>query len=275
MLMPFYEQKTYYDLIDAGNASLTPPVPSGGAAPWNGWAVWNQEIPILICPSDIRSLDMRKKTNYMFSVGDQVNFHLNTRNPRGVFGLNKCIRIAEITDGTSNTIAMSERLRNPNGGNAAGPPATGLIKANEGSYRNGWAVGNAPVTCLAQINSSGYYSDPALVSRRAGSIAWDGQTENIGFNTVIGPNGPSCVNNANSDATHGVIPPGSRHPGGVQILMADGSVRFISDNINTGKLRRRNHWRLLIALKSSSSIDAKTPRPGTGWGVAFFEKPDC
>ena len=242
-LMPFYDQGPLFNAIEAGGGNITVsgttlgPVAPGGPRAWVGWSVWNVVVPMLNCPSDIQSRDMKRKTNYMFCVGDQINWHLNTVNPRGIFGFRKSTRIAEITDGTSNTIAMSERLRNPNGEGGQNPPAPGLIKANEGSLRNVAGIVTNPGMCLLQINASGYYTNSSLVSRRAGSIAWDGQTENVGFNTVIGPNGPSCVNNGgNSDSHEGVLPPGSRHPGGVHCLLADGAVRFISDNINTGNL---------------------------------------
>lgn len=53
-----------------------------------------------------------------------------------------------------------------------------------------------------------------------------------GFNTMLPPNSPSClVGNVN---TFGVFAPQSWHPGGVNSVFADGSVRFISETINAG-----------------------------------------
>jgi prepilin-type processing-associated H-X9-DG protein len=165
-----------------------------------------------------------------------VNFYLNTRAPRGVFGLRVAMGISDIPDGSSNTVLMSERLRNPNGGNPFNPPAPGPMRQNEGSIRDWTTVVANPGSCYTAIQN-GYFIDPTRVSSRAGSITWDGQTENVGFNTVIPPNGPSCVNNgANADSTQGVLPPGSRHSGGAHCLMGDGAVRFISENIDSGNL---------------------------------------
>ncbi len=56
-----------------------------------------------------------------------------------------------------------------------------------------------------------------------------------GFNTVLGPNAPTCMNDR-GEWNWGILPPSSYHQGGVHIAMADGSVRFASDSIDTGNL---------------------------------------
>ncbi len=74
------------------------------------------------------------------------------------------------------------------------------------------------------------------VKYRFGSLWCDGQAERVGFNTVLPPNAPSCVNdgNVNADANGGILNAASNHPGGVNAVFADSSVHFINQNINTG-----------------------------------------
>jgi prepilin-type N-terminal cleavage/methylation domain-containing protein len=112
----------------------------------------------------------------------------------GVLYGEKGIRIADIIDGTSNTIAAGERetrecrsctwigVRNPNGGAGAG---VWMVAANAGPKINqGIAV-----------------------------IAWN-------FQSVIGtPDGCGAGFS-------------SLHPGGVQVVLCDGSARFLSETIN-------------------------------------------
>jgi prepilin-type processing-associated H-X9-DG protein len=62
-----------------------------------------------------------------------------------------------------------------------------------------------------------------------------------GFNTVAPPNSIAC-GSGRSDGhcwaagCQNVMPPDSYHPGGVNGLMADGSVHFFSETIDTGYL---------------------------------------
>ena len=74
-----------------------------------------------------------------------------------------------------------------------------------------------------------------------GYVYTDGQPERVGFHTILGPNQPSCgadgaTGNVNADNPHSILPPSSRHTGTVNAVMADGAVRTISENIDTGNL---------------------------------------
>ncbi len=93
-----------------------------------------------------------------------------------------------------------------------------------------------PGLCMTAIdpNNSRRYDGSLTVRGWAGR--WEhGSVSHIGFNTVLPPNGPSCVDpGSNDNSTHGIYPPTSFHPGGVVAALADGSVRFISETINAG-----------------------------------------
>src|SRR5437763_1071790 len=61
----------------------------------------------------------------------------------------------------------------------------------------------------------------------------DGGPGYAGLTTNAPPNTPSCAWNA-ADAQNGLYPPSSNHSGGVNVLMGDGSVRFVANNIDVG-----------------------------------------
>lgn len=120
----------------------------------------------------------------------------------------------------------------------------GIGKSNPALLKQGTVISITtiaanPGQCLAQIGPNPqFYVAFGSVKGFFGTTFPDGQSERVGFTTVMPPNGPSCNidGNVNADTPGGVHAPSSYHPGGVLCLMVDGSARFIVDQIDTGLL---------------------------------------
>lgn len=239
-LLPFIEQQATYTQIAGGGNGY----PAYGPPGWSSWPNWNVQVTSLLCPSDSRphpATGAVGENNYAFSHGDSINnIYIWNSDPinwsRGMFTNSKAVTLSMVTDGTSNTIIMSERLR---ANFAAGSQPKVNIK--QGVVPS-MAVNTSPGICLPTANGM-YYTDPSVVSGYFGTNWTDCETVRCGFNTVLAPNSPSCAVTSTycpacgaPDAQGGVFPPTSSHSGGVNGVMVDGSVRFINDNINTGNL---------------------------------------
>ncbi len=134
--------------------------------------------------------------------------------------------MATITDGTSNTVALSEK-----------------VTGNRGS-RSVLGLATFPMTdldtnaaqCLATATNGFYNAGRLLSDWNMGGIWAFGHPNWAGFSTILPPNSPSCYerNNNNPSNSVGVFSVSSLHPGGVVIAMADGSVRSISQSIDCG-----------------------------------------
>lgn len=243
-LLPFVEQEAAYNVISSGGYGAPPYGPATNIL-WYGWEV---QVPSFVCPSDARpaptpvpnltlgGASSFGQVNYAFSHGDSITAIGQSSSNRGMFCYARPVRISQITDGLSNTIAMSERLRVSFG---AGASPTGSVKygAATVSFITGVFPQASPGQCLSVANGP-YYATPSQVNGLFGTMWSDGPVRRCGFNTVLPPNSPSCVNAANNGNYNGsgIIPPTSNHPGGVNGVMADGSVRFVSEAINTGNL---------------------------------------
>ena len=227
-MLPFVEQAPLYDAIKAGDSTQPPQ----GPRPWTSWSVWNVTQPWALCPSDSQS-ETEKMVNYMFCLGDTIEDVRDSRDLRGMFSAIEGIRIGAIVDGTTNTIAMSEHLRGDE------QPTTGnQVRVKQGIALSVGGLVTSPGACLATAGQGGYYVTTVQAKIKSGGRLWDGQAEWCGFTTIIGPNGPSCSDgsNASGDNPNALLSPSSNHTGGVNVLMADGSVQFISDSIDTGTL---------------------------------------
>jgi len=248
-LLPYMEQSAMYNNIQAGDPTGAggstiaggPTIAPGGPAAWGGWTPWNFSPSMLVCPSDgtvFQAPTNTQKNNYAFSVGDTNNNALNIADSRGVFGSQKFTKLGELTDGTSNTITVSERLKANYGLSTV---VANQIETVLGTATSVGTILAAPGSCYNTATGR-YFNAAQRVKGRFGSLWTDGQSERTCFNTILPPNKPSCTsdNNVNADSganTFGLlIPASSRHTGGVNAGRADGSVQFISNSIDTGNL---------------------------------------
>ena len=237
MLLPYFDQAPLWNQISTqgtfqptqGGSPIT--YPAMGPAPWN-WDVyppWTVQIPLLRCPSDRYAGHANSpygKTNYGFNWGDTIT-SINAQNPwnwwtpepRGVFYCQSKLGIQDIADGTSNTIAMAEMA-------LAQEPTTiyGNVIRSIGGL-------TTPSVCWGKAVQKVYV--PGDIQDFRGYNYSDGGTSHSVVQTILPPNSPSCLAST-WDGDIGVSSSTSRHIGGVQVLMCDGAVRFITENINSG-----------------------------------------
>ncbi|MBI5761504.1 MAG: DUF1559 domain-containing protein [Planctomycetales bacterium] len=231
LLLPNMDGQALYDdcvrLIDpTGTGSTT------NAVPWASTKEWLTVLPTLSCPSDPKGAPpagaQRGLTNFVYSGGDDtINSSTGNcptptiRDTRGLFGVWACKSMTDILDGSSNTIAVSERVR-PVGTTEVGMVATVNV--------------NNPATCRASMSNNGTFTAATYTGDTSPGFRWgDGAGYFAGFNTILPPNSASCFSTGTN--THwgpGFYTASSRHVGGAQALMADGAVRFISQNIESG-----------------------------------------
>ena len=73
------------------------------------------------------------------------------------------------------------------------------------------------------------------------------------YNHVAAPNGRTCASLGFPGTMANMamqVPPSSQHPGGVNVLMGDGAVRFVKDSVSLGT------WRGLGTRNGGESISS-------------------
>lgn len=217
-LLPFIEQSALYEEILASS-------PSGGPAPWDkNFLPWHLRLDTYRCPSDDNDGKDYQPTNYAFCIGDVTRDIHQLPKPRGAFAPGLFINLAEVTDGTSNTIAMTEI-------------GTAHRRLLQGQY----AI-NLPDTILddpgicwrTADKGKQFYMDKVGLYDRGRGYNWvDGAAGPGLVNTILPPNSPSCAVGG-EEAVDGVYSAGGLHPGGCLVSFTDGSVQLISQDVDAG-----------------------------------------
>jgi type II secretory pathway pseudopilin PulG len=229
-LLPYIEQEALWKQISSPLESCGVAYPAMGPAPWIAeYPPWQADLAMLRCPNAKEKKPDKGQTNFAFCIGDMIRQIHEAEQLRGAFACGMTSRFEDVTDGTSNTIAMGEI------GTAAGLSVIGQFAINQPA-----AILTNPALCnevRAPSRKTDYAKGVSLDSSGRGSRWADGAGGFSLFNTVLPPNSPSCAA-VGAHAVDGIYSAGSYHPGGSQVVLLDGSVRFISESIDAGEPTR-------------------------------------
>jgi prepilin-type N-terminal cleavage/methylation domain-containing protein/prepilin-type processing-associated H-X9-DG protein len=213
LVLPFLEQKALKDLYQNwGGDDTTGPRYSGSP---NTKQVTNVRFKALTCPSDMPNKPISGITSHNYAVnygntgyGQQATLNgvrfgqapfARAKNPNNVFAGK---RLAELTDGTSNTMLAAE------------------VRQGQGTDLRGFTWWGDACNFTTYLNPNSTQPDVIYTPSYCNQVQQN----------------PPCTGTPTSTAPS-MFAARSRHPNGVQVLMGDGAVRFVTNNIDI------NAWR--------------------------------
>lgn len=239
MLLPYFEQSPLAGRYDSNLA----------------WWLQTPEVartvvPVFVCPSNAKSEhviiapvvtvfnfpvgDTFGTADYVFSRGASDAFCLPPRVPsnlRGMFDANYVVRLRDVTDGTSQTFGVGEGAGGTHWLLCHGPGCTTPFPdpANPQPASNGWLFGSigSSITLPIPYATAGMWG--CTFERLNKRPVTDSYVELAGLSDCRASfqGGPHNAANFRSD-----------HEGGGQFLFGDGSVHFLSENIDLEVYRR-------------------------------------
>jgi prepilin-type processing-associated H-X9-DG protein len=233
-LLPHLGELPLYDRVDF---SVAPTVPANET-------LWASSVAVYHCPSDPLA-DSRPDgapyaTNYAGNFGSGVqrygyNGMFRYLAEMLMFGRGGPVRVRDVTDGLSNTTAVSEVLVSDGSPLrfrtilSVTPPLSGADQLD--------AFAAACASLPPLLDSANVWS--------RGRPWVQGDLDCTFYNHVLPPNRNSCCNRSVED---GAFTAASVHPGGVNVLYGDGRVSFVADVVD------RHVWRSIGSRDGSEAI---------------------
>jgi prepilin-type N-terminal cleavage/methylation domain-containing protein len=246
-VLPYLEKRALYNAINFAVGSAPPESPGAPSGTWPAEAaanalnatVFESRIAIFLCPSDAGPFE-ETGGNYRGNTGVGPEGNSGVEYPdsaNGLFPEVEFVTMARVPDGLSHTAAFSERIRG-----------------------SGIEASPIPERDYFSMPASVPTADRLLAACRAASSRnrfvyggrwwfWSGRERTL-YNHAQVPNGriPDCLAFAMRPAS-GMATARSWHPGGVNVLMGDNSLRFVSEPID------RAVWRGLGSRNGRELVD--------------------
>jgi prepilin-type N-terminal cleavage/methylation domain-containing protein/prepilin-type processing-associated H-X9-DG protein len=251
-ILPQLELGTLYNAFNFANG-----IDETNTATWTivNTTVSLSQVAVFVCPSDQYAGEQQANeyttatNSYYCSVGTTTNLTnggtttwpapapMQTLPTTGLFAFQQSYRFQDALDGLSNTIAFAEStVGNPNA--VLGKPNIGLVSiAAAGAsvqFQDGSGLNLAATNIgLAGCNAA-WASQTGTIDLQRGKTWAHGSMAFTMIQTVTTPNSVQwtycSASTSGSAATFSESD--SYHPGGVNVLLGDGSVRFIKSTIN-------------------------------------------
>lgn len=224
-LLPYVEQADLYvqydfekRLYDAVNLRVT-----------------RVHVPAFMCASDNASgrimNDNFARSNYVLCFGSNKTGQSATNwNTDGAFRRDVARRLADLSDGTSSTALASEVL--------AGRDDS-VVGDNQFDIRGVWSEGTAMGACAyTHLNTPN-------------SSVGDALFMDSGQRNCVAEEKMPCSSSAGNTYYNEYASARSRHPGGVNVVFADGHVSFFSDEVDW------KAWQALSTIAGGETVEAE------------------
>ncbi len=224
-----------------------------------------------LCPSDSNSSSTGiAENNYRYNFGGSTPYAgaqaaaaqttiINPYLGNGAFTIARAHNISAFRDGMSNTVVFAERTKGSARDLSVEPPAPSDVvtwqnRSQTFTVEQLFNDCNQPAARRVDrfsFNSMGRFLDGSDFAN-GWPFAWYSATM---YNHVAPPNwkGVDCGNwsaIADTPGEHAIISARSEHPGGVNVLLGDGAVKFVKDTVNA------DTWRALGTKSGGEAVSA-------------------